>query len=289
MMNKIISKWLPCAALALWGGVMIYFYADHKLVNYLVPTFQRFTLAAGIVLLLLAACFAFLPVSLGDCAEDDLREKSFGRKSLGKIFSFLVLLVPIGAAAMFSSQSYAITTVKKQVMVTDTRGLGTQQKTKTDAYVEPPLPTKDGSQPDASANAQSSPQTPSDSDGIPRSKEGNIIVQVVDLLYAAQDPSLRGDFKDQNIEMIGQLMPDTMNNGSGKRFKLVRMFMVCCAADARPVSVLIESDTKPQGAEMSWIKVVGKVEFPIENGRPVAVVKAAKVLSVDPPEETMLY
>ena len=116
-----------------------------------------------------------------------------------------------------------------------------------------------------------------------------MIVQVVDLLYAAQDTSLRGDFKNQPIEMIGQLMPETVNNANGKRFKLVRMFMVCCAADARPVAVLVESDTHPTGEEMSWIKVVGTVEFPVENGRPVAVVKASKVTATDPPEETMLY
>jgi len=53
--------------------------------------------------------------------------------------------------------------------------------------------------------------------------------------------------------------------------------------------VLVESPTKPAGAEMSWIKVVGTVEFPIENGRPIAVVKASKVTATEPPEETMLY
>ena len=53
---------------------------------------------------------------------------------------------------------------------------------------------------------------------------------MVDLLYAAQDPSLRTDFENKKIEMIGQLMPDNVSNASGKRFKLVRMFMVCCAA-----------------------------------------------------------
>ncbi len=157
-------------------------------------------------------------------------------------------------------------------------------------YVEPPLPTADGSQPaQTPAQAQSSQPPPAESDEIQRSKEGNMIVQVVDLLYAAQDSSLQPDFKGQNIEMIGQLMPDTMNNPTGDRFKLVRMFMVCCAADARPVAVLVESDTKPKGEDMSWVKVVGKVEFPIENGRPIAVVKATKVIATDPPEETMLY
>lgn len=116
-----------------------------------------------------------------------------------------------------------------------------------------------------------------------------MIVQVVDLLYAAQDATLRPDFNGQTIEMIGQLMPDATDNPNGNRFKLVRMFIVCCAADARPVAVLVESPTKPAGAEMSWVKVVGTAEFPTEGGRTIAVVKATKVEPTNPPEETMLY
>ena len=51
--------------------------------------------------------------------------------------------------------------------------------------------------------------------------------------------------------MIGQLIPDNVSNANGKRFKLVRMFMTCCAADARPVATLIEADEKPDAAEMA--------------------------------------
>jgi len=40
---------------------------------------------------------------------------------------------------------------------------------------------------------------------------------------------------------------------------------------------------------MAWVKVVGKVEFPIEGGRTIPVLKATSVTQVDPPEETMLY
>ena len=84
-------------------------------------------------------------------------------------------------------------------------------------------------------------------------------------------------------------MPDATNNASGKRFKAVRMFMTCCAADARPVAVLAESDTKTDLPEMSWIKITGTATFPVENGRRIAVLKADKVEKCNPPEETMLY
>jgi uncharacterized repeat protein (TIGR03943 family) len=293
-MTKIFTRWLPCATLASWSAILLYFYFSGHIHALLHPAFRPYTLIAGILLALLAACFAFLPVSLEPCA-DDVSGKSFGRKATGRVLTFLILLAPICAAAAFSNNSYGLSTVLNRGVVDDAQGL-TKTQVKSTPYVEPALPSNDNSQPDQSqaaaqpqSQASSSQPPPPEDDQIPRSKDGNIIVQVVDLLYAAQDPSMRGDFKNQNIEMIGQLMPDTSNNINGKRFKLVRMFMVCCAADARPVAVVVESDTKPQGADMSWIKIVGTVDFPVENGRPVAIVKAAKVIATDPPEETMLY
>jgi uncharacterized repeat protein (TIGR03943 family) len=291
-MNKLFSRWLPCGTLAAWSSILLYFYFSGHINALLHPTFRPYTLVAGIVLLLLAACSVFFPVNLEACVDNDLSAKSFGRKTLGRVLTFLVLLVPVCAAAAFSSNCYSLGAVENRTMVTDVQGLGGQVRNVAPStpYVEPPLPTADGSQPQNQpvARQQSQPLAPV-TDDIPRSKDGNLIVQVVDLLYAAQDTSLRGDFKDQPIEVLGQLMPETVNNPNGKRFKLVRMFMVCCAADARPVAVLVESDTKPKGEDMSWIKVVGKVDFPVENGRPIAVVKASRVTTTDPPEETMLY
>jgi uncharacterized membrane protein YcgQ (UPF0703/DUF1980 family) len=84
-------------------------------------------------------------------------------------------------------------------------------------------------------------------------------------------------------------MPDASNNASGKRFKAVRMFMTCCAADARPVATLFEIETKPELPEMTWIKVTGTATFPIENGRRIAVLKAERVEKCEPPAESMLY
>jgi uncharacterized repeat protein (TIGR03943 family) len=171
-----------------------------------------------------------------------------------------------------------------------------------------PLPTKDpnnqpapqaaqttapSTQPPAPAAtpaaAQASQQPPPPTDYLQRTPDGHIVAEVLDLLYAAQDNALRKDFDGKAVELIGQIMPDATNNASGKRFKAVRMFMTCCAADARPVAVLAESEAKPELPEMSWIKITGTATFPVENGRRIAVLKADKVEKCNPPEETMLY
>jgi uncharacterized repeat protein (TIGR03943 family) len=150
------------------------------------------------------------------------------------------------------------------------------------------LPTKDGSQP-AAQTAAAAPATDAVDQYLPKSKDGNVEVQVIDLLYAAQDSSMRADFDGKTVETIGQLMPDDAHNAGGNRFKLMRMFMWCCAADAKPIAALVESPQVPTAGDMAWVKVVGKVTFPIEGGRTIPVLKATSVQAVDPPEETMLY
>jgi uncharacterized membrane protein YcgQ (UPF0703/DUF1980 family) len=84
---------------------------------------------------------------------------------------------------------------------------------------------------------------------------------VLDLLYAAQDTVLRKDFEGKRVELIGQIMPDKTSAEQSKRFKAVRMFMTCCAADARPIATLVEADKLPDFPEMTWIKITGTPTF----------------------------
>ena len=135
------------------------------------------------------------------------------------------------------------------------------------------------------AEAPSSKQTQ-------RPLPASIVAEVLDLLYAAQDNTLRKDFEGKRVELVGQLMPDKSKAATesvGKRFKAVRMFMTCCAADARPVATLVEADSLPDLPEMSWIKVVGTSTFPLENGRRISILRAEQVSKTEPPAESMIY
>jgi uncharacterized membrane protein YcgQ (UPF0703/DUF1980 family) len=84
-------------------------------------------------------------------------------------------------------------------------------------------------------------------------------------------------------------MPAKGNNAGGNRFSLVSMFVMCCAADARPVAVNIQTKSPASMPEMSWVKITGKATFPIEGGRPIPVVIADSVQPTDPPDESFIY
>ncbi len=278
-MTKIFNRWLPCATLFAWSAILLAFYFSGRIASFLHPTFRPGVLLAGCAMLVLAASFAFLP-GVAACCDEENCGHPFGRMTFGRVLTFLILLLPIGTAAFFSPTNFGATTIENRGVITDAKSL--VSRTPQSVYAEPAMPTKSG--------APAAPeQAAAASDLLPKSKDGNVKVEVIDLLYAAQDPTLRLDFENKKVELIGQLMPDNVSNASGNRFKLVRMLMVCCAADARPVAALIESKKKPDAAEMGWIKVVGTATFPFESGRPIAVVKADSVVPVDPPQETMLY
>jgi len=64
---------------------------------------------------------------------------------------------------------------------------------------------------------------------------------------------------------------------------------MCCAADARPVAVTVQTSQAAKLPEMSWIKVTGKATFPVEAGRSVPVVEADSVTPTDAPPESFIY
>jgi uncharacterized membrane protein YcgQ (UPF0703/DUF1980 family) len=62
--------------------------------------------------------------------------------------------------------------------------------------------------------------------------------------------------------MIGQFMPTRANNAEGDRFNLVRMFVICCAADTRPVAITVQTEKGLARSREELVKVIGRSPFP---------------------------
>ena len=298
--SSLFSRWLPCVTLGAWSSILLSVYFSGRVRDFLSPEFRPGILIAGLIMGAMAIMFLVFPADANCCASSACGH-ALSRRASGKILTFVILLLPISAAALFSKDSYSINVVNNRGVVTDASSLGDRARpTRPPTAADLPLPTNNppptvptdaaktvAPGPVATADTAQAPAAPIDY--LTRTPDGAIIVEVLDLLYAAQDTTLRADFENKNVELIGQLMPDTSDNATGKRFKAVRMFMTCCAADARPVATLVEAASKPEFAEMSWVKITGTSTFPIENGRRIAVLKADKVEATKPPDESMLY
>jgi uncharacterized repeat protein (TIGR03943 family) len=260
-MNARASAFLTSVTLATWGGSLAWFGISGRIAAYLHPAFHPWVLASGIVLLALAA-------------------GALGVPQPGKLprprpaLSFLVLVVPLVAAMAVSPGRFGATAVANRGLVDDPAQLAGVSGASDPALARVGGPVAEGTMMDPDAYLK-------------KTADGRIRVQTVDLLYASAEPTMREDFENKEIEVIGQFMPARLGNPNGDRFQLVRLFVMCCAADARPVAVAVESrETFP---EMTWLRVTGRATFPVVSGRRSPVVVADSVKVIDPPEESFIY
>lgn len=272
-MTSTFHRYLSAGILLVWGGVLTGFCFSGKIGNYLHPSFHLWAALSGVTMLLMALGMVRLPGAVGNDSQESCPQMPGPRSLFGKVFAALILIAPLLMATMVSRHEFGAALVVNRGLATNIGELPGYTP-----YVEPPLPGEEGEPSSAQA-----------SDFLPRTEEGLIKAQSVDLLYAAEEPTMRVDFENQDVELIGQYMPARSNNASGDRFDLVRMYVMCCAADARPVGVTIQTAQPQNLAEMSWIQVKGRATFPLVAGRRVPVIIASSVTPTEPPPESFVY
>ena len=305
---KTLSRGLSVLTLLAWGVLMLYFYLSGRLAEYLVPVYRPFVAIAGVVMVLLAVSLVLTNRSgasgllLDGLGGEDRFEASTPRIRATQILAFLMLVVPMWAAVGVSSDSFSASTMRNRGIQTDPGklpGRSSSASLKTASAVPPPLAQNAAGDAANSSNyepplpgatpipSDATPSTLDASQYLKKTADGNVIAEVTDLLFATDDDSMRPLFEKRKVEMIGQYMP--AEKGPADRFQIVRMFMVCCAADARPIAVAVQTGQAPKLAEMAWARVIGTVDFPVEDGHRVPVVHAESIKPCDPPAELMLY
>jgi uncharacterized membrane protein YcgQ (UPF0703/DUF1980 family) len=313
-MKQLFNRWLPALTFAGWGTVTLVLGSSNK---YLGTPFTYYAQIAGVVLLICAVVLAVTRPDAACCAEAACGH-GLSRSVGGKISTFAIILLPI-ALMPFGSKAelekklqenrkiQQITYVSKDDVEKRMRTRAGQKTmippvvvnaAPLPGSIQPPpplpLPTNDGAPAPLPAVAPP-PTHPAAAPATDftqyfnKSANGDIIVEVLDLLYAAQDNVLRKDFEGKRVEAVVQYMADAGSKPEGTaRFKGVRMFMQCCTADARPIATLVDVKNLPKIPEMSWVKVIGTATFPIERGQRISVLKADTVEVTEPPADTML-
>ncbi|HEY1476455.1 MAG TPA: TIGR03943 family protein [Chthoniobacterales bacterium] len=294
------------------GAVLLDFFFTGRVDQYLHPQFRPWTLVAGVIFCVVGIVYAAAKTTAqccidGECVHQDVNSP------VRTLVAFLVLFVPLAAGVALSKDGYDQHAVLNRGFVQDITKLPSRSSSPTagtqnnqvippqalgadmDERASQPLPQDTPSLPagpDVATNGgtgQANPAVPSPDEGsaqyLPKAADGNVALEVTDLLYAESEDSLRRMFADKTIEVIGQYLPGS----DGKQFKLVRMFIVCCAADARPLAVPVAVSGPMTATEMGWVKVVGKATYTQKGDRAHVVLQADKVEPTDPPAEAMLY
>jgi uncharacterized repeat protein (TIGR03943 family) len=294
------------------GIVLLDFFFTGRLDAYLHPQFRPFAPIAGVIFCMIGLVYAAVKPGARCCVDGECIHEN-AASPLRSVAAMLVLFAPLAAGVALSKDSFDQQAVLNRGFVQDITKLpvrvntaGAEQQTDQaippealgadkDGVASQPLPQDTSAAPTNGVAAgadqpdQANPAVPNGADGsaqyLPKAPDGNAALEVTDLLYAEQEESLRKIVGGKTIEVIGQYLP----GADTKQFKLVRMFIVCCAADARPVALPVEGGDQMNVSEMGWIRVTGKAAFTQSGDRTHVVMKADKVESIDPPPEAMLY
>jgi len=152
-MQQLFARWLPAATLATWSGVLLYFHFSQRMQSMLAPEFRTYALIAAVVLAIMAVCFVIFKGDATCCSSGECGH-GLSRLASGKLLTFLILLVPIVAAARYSPrEGFSKSFVENRGMATTIEQMGTAVPRPADGKldlrkpVDLSLPAKDGSQP----------------------------------------------------------------------------------------------------------------------------------------------
>lgn len=278
------KRLLTAFTLACWSLLMLWFWLSGRVAAYLHPQFHVWVAAAGALLLLLVPLWWWASAdeecacSHCGCNGGHHSHGPSGRAGIGVIFSFAVLLLPMAAATVLSPSEFGEAAVRNRGIVSDLSDLPSAAVTFTEGLED--LPPGDGS---AAASGEEGVEY------FTRGPDGAIKLETLDLLFAAEEPSYREQFENQKVSVTGQYVPPA-DGKSGTGFDLVRMFVICCAADARPLGLTVVANETVQVPRMGWVTITGTARF-IEttDGRLEPRLEAEKIEQVEAPRETFLY
>jgi uncharacterized repeat protein (TIGR03943 family) len=255
MQSKICNVINACTLIGL-GTVFLSFYWTGRIQQYLNPLFRPFVLVGGILTFIMGLiCLLALP------SEHCCDHRHASRLSVS-LASFGLICVSVLAGSTFSKDAF-----DQQIFVN--RGSMDEDSRLSSGFASNagfPADSKNGIVRDLKA-------------------EDNVAVEITDLLRAKTVEPLRNFIAGKNVTVVGQFV----SGRTEQNFRLTRMFIWCCAADARPIHVTVEVSAPVDVPDLQWVKVIGRPEYSFADGHAHLLVKAYSVMPVKAPKDAMLY
>jgi uncharacterized repeat protein (TIGR03943 family) len=282
-MQAKVSNLLNAGTLLGLGAVFLSFYWSGRINQYLNPLFRPFVLIGGLLIVIIgiARLLTFAPehhCAVGDC------DHRHANGILRSLISFGLICVSVLAGSTFSKDAFDQQIFASRGPIGDDPGPSDPYSSNAGLLANAlyRVPSKDGRGRDQQLSAQPSAGGAS---SLPGSADGKIVLEVTDLLRAETIEPLRKAIAGKNIAVVGQFVPGS----NEKNFKLTRMFIWCCAADARPIHVNVEVPAPVKVSDLQWVKVIGVPEYSARGDHAHLVVQAVSVVPIEPPKDAMLY
>ncbi|HEY5792671.1 MAG TPA: DUF1980 domain-containing protein, partial [Chthoniobacterales bacterium] len=201
-MTILFRRFATSGILLVWGVALTFFSVSGRVRDYLHPNFFLPLLICGIALVLLAV--GMLVVSAeADCGDPQCCGAITNERiRFRTILAWGLLVIPLLVAVKGSPNQFGASAVWNRGLVVDASALPAAAPSQ--PYADPPLPGTEAAQPSGAAMDSST--------YLVKNERGQIKVEAIDLLFAAQEEGLRPDFENKEVEIIGQFLPAKTNN-----------------------------------------------------------------------------
>ena len=269
-MKEIFAASIYVGLLFLWGSVILDFVFTGRIASYLHPFFHPWAAVGGFVLLALGAYLISLLLN-------PLRPhfgftiyafKPFGRWSLLRL---LILVLPLATLAIFSPNQFSENFLLQRGIKTSPSDL---------QFADDPFSSRAGSNAESYQDFEKK---------LPKNASGALVITPLDVFYASQIEEMRDQLENKDVEILGQFLPFNSHTQPAGKFQIIRMFVICCAADAIPLAVQCIFEEPIDFPSLSWLKAMGKILFPIENGELKPTLQVKEVKTIEAPIEKFIY
>jgi len=250
-----IMRWLHPVVFAVWTGFLIYLLASRRYVAFLRPEFG---------ILLATAYF----IALGFMLTAIIRPQT-AQMNLPALLRAMVLLVPVLYSmampdAMLGNQAF-----KKRFI-----GTGSD-------IVSRQVPS-----------TPSSREPDNHSDFVPAPEENVIAGQAKPRELTILDIYLKPEFfKGQQVTVTGMILRDEQlkDHFGGRDTALFRFLINCCAADALPLAIVLDSDQANAFEKNQWVQVEGLFDLLQSGGKPVPIILKPLIKPIEAPAVPYLF
>jgi uncharacterized repeat protein (TIGR03943 family) len=253
--EEYFKRWLHPVVFAIWTGFLIYLLASQRYIAFLRPEFG---------ILLAVAHF----IAMGFLLAAIFRPKTTGM-GLPAILRALVLLVPVLYSMAMPDTMLGNQAFKKRFIGIHNGAISWQEQST-------PF----------SKEAENNPNLAAPTGEI-EGAQHEVPLELT-ILNIFRNPNL---FKGKRVIVTGMILHDgQLKPHFGGRDTAVYRFMInCCAADALPLAIALDSDQADAFANDQWVQVDGVFDLQQINGKPVPIFSKTQIKPIEAPAVPYLF
>ncbi len=265
-MKPELRRILFSLAVLLWAACILYFYGSGRIVKYLAPDFRPIALAGGLGLAVMGLFNLLTAFRKADCGHDHAHGEEHDHEGgdMNPLAALLLMTLPVACSMAWTKDGFSQSTLARKGLYEDVEAGNSPFL----ASALPPLTLEEIEK------------------GHRKTSDGYLEFSLMELFFATGDRELQNLLGGLKVEAEGRIVEEKVNNESGTRMRLYRMFMTCCVADSRAIPIILEFGKKPPMLpENGWVKVAGTMTFPEEEGTLRAVLVVDRATAAEVPQE----